>query len=206
MNRNLKTSVSGKNQEELMQLADFPENNPNPIVETDSSGEIHYLNPAAKKIFPDLKKLKNKHPYLSNLDSTFDYFRKNPKKECLREMQIGDDWFQQRIYYVPKNQHIRIYGRYITQHMRYLAQTTKITQLYSVVSKVNEAIIRARDEQSLFNEICKIVSEIGDFPLVWVGKIDGFDVWPVAYYGPSSNYLKEIKVIKKDLPVVKIPP
>lgn len=36
-------------------LASFPELNPNPIIELDFEGHLSYLNPAARKLLPDLE-------------------------------------------------------------------------------------------------------------------------------------------------------
>ena len=45
---------SARGQEKrLAHLASFPELNPNPVLEVDSAGILLYLNPAAKKLFPD---------------------------------------------------------------------------------------------------------------------------------------------------------
>lgn len=37
----------------LARLATFPEQNPNPVIETNLQGEITFLNPAALSHFPD---------------------------------------------------------------------------------------------------------------------------------------------------------
>ena len=42
----------GRRQERLAQLASFPELNPNPVIEVDLTGHIHYLNQAARHLFP----------------------------------------------------------------------------------------------------------------------------------------------------------
>src|SRR6185369_12131375 len=44
-------------------LASFPERNPNPIVEVDfAAGVIHYVNPAAHRLLPDLADSGVEHP------------------------------------------------------------------------------------------------------------------------------------------------
>ena len=82
----------------------------------------------------------------------------------------------------------------ITERKHQEEQITKLTRLYSVLSRVNEAIVRVRDEESLYSEICRIVADVGGYPLVWIGQAkDGF-VMPVAWSGPTSDYLKAIRV------------
>ena len=57
---------SGRKAElESAHLASFPERNPNPVIELDAAGGIIYMNPAAKKLFPDLPTEGVRHPFLA---------------------------------------------------------------------------------------------------------------------------------------------
>lgn len=49
--------------------ASFPEMNPNPVLEADFEGTVHYLNPGAKERFPDLQTLGVRHPWLADWHS-----------------------------------------------------------------------------------------------------------------------------------------
>jgi len=82
----------------------------------------------------------------------------------------------------------------ITERKRAEQQIARVTKLYSVLSRVNETIVRTRDEGSLYVEVCHIVAQEGGFPLVWVGQIKGKQVTPMAFHGPAADYLKEIRV------------
>ena len=44
-----------KTAEAVARLASFPELNPNPVVEVDLDGSVRYVNPAARRLFPDLE-------------------------------------------------------------------------------------------------------------------------------------------------------
>ena len=70
----------------------------------------------------------------------------------------------------------------------------KLTRLYAVLSKVNEAIVRAGDAESLYLEVCRIVAELGGFPLVWIGETREQQVVPLASWGPGADYVGEIRV------------
>jgi GAF domain-containing protein len=70
----------------------------------------------------------------------------------------------------------------------------RLARLYAVLSQVNEAIVRTRDEQALFAEVCRIVAEQGEFPLAWIGLVKERAVVPVAWCGPEAGYLAEIRV------------
>ena len=82
----------------------------------------------------------------------------------------------------------------ITERKRVEAELAIVTRLYVVLSRVNEAIVRTRDERGLFDEVCRIVATEGGFPLVWVGLVNGREVVPEASSGPAVEYLREIKV------------
>ncbi len=73
-------------------------------------------------------------------------------------------------------------------------QIDKLTRLYSVLSQVNEAIVRADDAETLYRQVCHIVVEKSDFLLAWIGHVQNGRVMPVAAAGPASDYLNEIRV------------
>ena len=82
----------------------------------------------------------------------------------------------------------------ITERKLHESRIARLTRLYSVLSTASEAIVRARDEAALLDRVCTIVAEDGGFPLVWVGRVEGQEVRPVAVCGPAAGYLKEIRV------------
>jgi PAS domain S-box-containing protein len=108
-------SESRQTQKKLNHLASFPEMNPNPAVEVDFDGSIQYLNPAAKKLFPDLQETGHQHEWLVDL-KTIGTFLKDPKKASyVREIQIGSSWFEQFFSRTPEQDRIRIYAHDITE-------------------------------------------------------------------------------------------
>jgi PAS domain S-box-containing protein len=82
----------------------------------------------------------------------------------------------------------------MTERKRAEMELTVITRLYAVLSLVNEAIVRIRDEGSLCREVCRIVSEEGGFPLVWVGMVTERQVAVAASWGPATGYLGDVQV------------
>ena len=84
--------------------------------------------------------------------------------------------------------------RDITESKLREERIAKLTRLYAVLSRVNEAIVRADDAESLYAEVCRVVVEQGGFPLAWIGQVKEQQVVPVASWGPAADYLKEIRV------------
>ena len=68
---------------------------------------------------------------------------------------------------------------------------TRINRLYTVLGKINEAIIRIREPERLFQEACRIIVEDGALRMAWVGACDAEHprVRPVAHFGHEDGYL-----------------
>ena len=67
----------------------------------------------------------------------------------------------------------------------------RLNRLYRVISQVNEAIVRAKDRATLFNAICRIIVESGQFQLSWIGLLDEATrtIEPSAWAGDHTDYL-----------------
>lgn len=89
-----------------------------------------------------------------------------------------------------------IIGTYadITERKCREERIARLTRLYGVLSRANDAIVRAIDTSSLYTEICEIVTQEGGFPLAWIGQTDGQRVTPLAWSGSGAGYLIEIRV------------
>jgi len=101
-------------EETMARLASFPELNPNPIVEVDLAGQVHYLNAAAQQLLPGLQAAGPLHPWLADWASIADRFRQGTQSAS-REVPIGGLWYQQNLYYTEPSRRIRIYGLDITE-------------------------------------------------------------------------------------------
>lgn len=98
----------------LARLATFPEQNPNPVIETDVTGNVTYLNPAAGALFPELISVGPDHELLSDLPSVLTELRTFQVEFIEREIDLGDKVFQQRICYIPRPEFVRIYAHDVT--------------------------------------------------------------------------------------------
>jgi len=90
-------------------LASFPELNPNPIVEIDYSGGIHYLNSAAKLAFPDLAAKGGEHPYFDGLRKVIDDCQKGETRSIIRDVSICEKYYRQTISCNSDSERVRIY-------------------------------------------------------------------------------------------------
>ena len=99
---------------DVTHLASFPELNPNPILELDMAGNIKYLNPAARTLFPDLPVQGSKHPFLANWEVIVNTLQSEEPLSLTRDVNIGDSWYEQTAIHVPLTHEIRFYFRDIT--------------------------------------------------------------------------------------------
>ena len=65
-----------------------------------------------------------------------------------------------------------------------------------MLSDCNQALLRARAEAELLDEICRIIVEKGEYPLAWVGYAEDDPqktIRPMASYGKGADYLKSAR-------------
>jgi PAS domain S-box-containing protein len=102
-----------KAEEQKMHLASFPELNPNPIVELDAAGGIRYLNPAARRLFPDLLTRGTSHPLIAGLDPFAVRFQAG-EASAVREVWVEGRCYHEAACLVEVMQSLRIYALDIT--------------------------------------------------------------------------------------------
>lgn len=115
-------------EQEVNRLASFPEENPNVVLEVDLQGEITYVNPACKRLFPGSRK-NGSHPLLIGLDDILAEFDEQSWKEVIDELEVEQTVFERRIKFIPRNRLLRIYAFDIT-HLK----------------EIEESLTRARNE------------------------------------------------------------
>lgn len=74
------------------------------------------------------------------------------------------------------------------------AKIERLTRAYRLLTRVNEAIVRAQNRNGLFTAICNAAMESGLFRFVWIGMLDEqkFSVMPVAYAGVEEGYIDKL--------------
>jgi PAS domain S-box-containing protein len=84
-------------------------------------------------------------------------------------------------------------------------QLTRVMRVLNALSRVNDALIEARDGYELnrlFSDVCRIAVEDGLCSMAWVGFVDPLTLWvnPVAKWGKDDGYLDEIRTSAADIP------
>ncbi len=130
-------------------LASFPENNPQPVIEIDSDGQVVYQNEPAQRFCyawgnRDCSNslLKDIAPYISDLIN-------GCTQRKTRDIQIENAWFRQTLLYLPEIQHLRIYTIEITDQV-------EVKQALELINSQLEELVSARTEQlNLANRIAQ---------------------------------------------------
>lgn len=123
-----------------------------------------------------------------------------PKMGIIEPVQTNNKifWFQtDKIpFFNEQNQIIGVIGFAvdITKQKLREKRIQKLSSLYSILSLVNEAIVRTRDKKILFSETCKIIANEGGFPLVWIGEVQDKKVIPITSSGQATGYLDHISI------------
>jgi len=86
--------------------------------------------------------------------------------------------------------------RDITERKQSEAKIERLSRAYRLLSRVNEAIVRAQDRDELFTAICSAAVESELFRFVWIGMLDEqkLSVIPVAYAGVEEGYTDKLNI------------
>ena len=91
----------------------------------------------------------------------------------------------------------------ITERKKAEEDLIKVNRLYTVISLINQMIIRNQVRETIFTEACNILIEHGKFRMAWIGLLDDKEasVIPVTWAGAEMGYLSSIKKISaKNIP------
>jgi PAS domain S-box-containing protein/diguanylate cyclase (GGDEF)-like protein len=86
--------------------------------------------------------------------------------------------------------------RDVTQRKAHEARIARLNRIYTVLSGINTTIVRVRERQQLFDEVCRIAVDLGKFAFAWIGMLDTDSemVTPVARAGHGEGYLSHLSI------------
>lgn len=92
---------------------------------------------------------------------------------------------------------VAAFVRDITEHNRAHRSLHRAHRALKVLTSGNEAVVRAVTESELLAQVCRVVAEVGEYPLAWIGYAEHDEhrqVKPMAAHGTAKAYLSGIEV------------
>ena len=76
------------------------------------------------------------------------------------------------------------------------AHIVHLNRVYTVLSEINQTIVRENDSQVIVEAACRIAIEKGKFRMAWIGMIDPItrELKPIASNGVVDGYLDQVKI------------
>ena len=95
---------------------------------------------------------------------------------------------------------IVIFSEDITERKLAEEHTRKLNRVYTVLSDINQTIVREKASQAMLESACRIAVEKGQFRMAWIGMIDPAtrELRPIASSGRVGGYLDLVKIDFRD--------
>jgi signal transduction histidine kinase/CheY-like chemotaxis protein len=84
----------------------------------------------------------------------------------------------------------------ISERRRAEKHIQQLNRVYSVLSDINQTIVREKDSQTMLEAACRIATEKGKFRMAWIGMADSAAhmLRPIASSGEVGDYLDHIQL------------
>ncbi len=204
----LDVSEREKTKGKIDYLASFPENNPNPVMEINFSGDVLYSNPAASNIMGKSGAVSVvSHPLIpDDLEKISTGVKKGIATSLEREISIGNRTFIEHINILPQFGTARIYAMDITdrKHFEQLLEESnreieaRIKKRTQELEETNKALKMTRDNLYRAQEITHIGSwylDIRSDTLIWSDEL--YRIFDLEK-GTTLSYKKFLEMVYPD--------
>jgi len=171
---------------EMELLASFPQLNPNPVIELDqASGRLTYINPAGRRLFPDLPDLGGRHPFVADFQSVLDQLRSGSRSSFQREVAVETSIYSQVFVAIEGRRTLRVYAQDVTEHRR-LEEQLRELERQRVIEQSQKVW------QNTFDGITDLISvhnREGQIVMANRSYLDRFGLTPDSLAGQSCHGL-----------------
>jgi signal transduction histidine kinase/CheY-like chemotaxis protein/putative methionine-R-sulfoxide reductase with GAF domain len=116
----------------------------------------------------------------------------------LNEAKALNAYYEVSAYRVgePELRQVAIVFSDISGRMKAEAHIRQLNRVYSVLSDINQTIVREKDSQTMLAAACRIAVDKGQFRMAWIGMInpDTQVLEPVAFSGVVEGYFDQINI------------
>ena len=156
--------------------------------------EQEFLSMTIADIRPevDIAALKLKITQLQSDESTLSRWRHRKKDGTVIDVEISSD-----VVVLAGRPARLVLATDVTERSRSERELARTHRALQMLSRANEALIRAESESGLLNAVCQIAVEIGGVHMAWVGYASEDQhktIAPQAYAGFESGYLTTLGV------------
>lgn len=83
----------------------------------------------------------------------------------------------------------------VTERGRSEKKIQRLNRLYAFLSQINQAIVRARSREDLFESVCAVAVQHGKFRFAWIGELKpgASLIEPLASAGEGAAYLEAVR-------------
>lgn len=102
-------------------------------------------------------------------------------------------WFEASLSPLADEKVILV-ARDVTERKIKERKIEQLTKIYRVLSNVNHAIVRFRNSEDLFNEVCRVIVEDGKFKMAWIGLVNETtgELEIKSKYGSKTDYIEHL--------------
>ncbi len=143
-------------------LALFPELNQYPVLNITSNGELEFVNQATQKLFPDLRKQGIDHPFLKEVKNELPQLFNGQNHSVVREVKIGESYYQQAINYLSEKQGIHVHSFDITTIKEQQIEISKsLDEKNMLLAEVHH---RVKNNMAIISGLLELQEMLGDDP------------------------------------------
>jgi PAS domain S-box-containing protein len=156
----VESSECKRTEDEIKRFASFPQLNPNPVLEVDSSGKIIFCNDAAIRTLRELN-LGDANVFLPrDMTSILNALEQKKEVQFYREITVSDRIFGEVLHLAIQFNSVRIYANDITERKRYqeamknaLAESRQREAEISALLEGSRAVLKYHDFKSAARSI-----------------------------------------------------
>jgi PAS domain S-box-containing protein len=145
-----------------------------------------------KRFHAVIEQVKNPRQFAEKVEWLYDH----PDETGRDEIELVDGKILDRYSAPVRSKDGNYFGRIwsfrdITERKRTEERLLRLNRLHTVLSKVGVAVVRVRDQQELYDTVCRIVMEDGKLRMVFVAEVDAAAklARPAASCGEGHEYL-----------------
>jgi signal transduction histidine kinase len=118
--------------------------------------------------------------------------------QFIHEAEALNCYYEVSAYRVgePEQRRVAIVFNDISVRMRAEEHIRQLNRVYSVLSDINQTIVREKDSQAMLEAACRIAVDKGQFLMAWIGMADSetHALKPIASSGEVGDYLDRVRL------------